>query len=637
MSGWICIAVCYSVMGWIASPKRFAGSQRRYGIAQQCRLAMTTLLNLQQCPIAHLIKEKSMHSFKFDKIFIKDLWRLIKPYWTSDDKWKAWSLLLLQLGCSIIGVRIGVSLNQLNKEFFDALQNFNQTVLFTSLIHIIALIAASLLIYGYSFYFHGVLSIRWRRWLTKYYLDKWLTHHRHYSLQFASHPIDNPDQRISEDLDKFSESTLLMFFTISEATMRLASFGYILWQLSGTIRIPIYYFSFSLPGYLFWGAILYASLGSFIINFIGKRLSTLDYLQQKFNADFRFALVRLRESSEQIALHAGETSENMKFKQLFKNIYSNFIDITTLKKRLMFFTSGYNSTSYFLGIFFAIPLYLQKKIQLGGVMQISSAFNVTINALSIFLNSFNTITEWRAVIYRLTEFEQSVNHSHAIQINIKSHNQQFIETHHLSLSLPDQTILLDNIHFKFNVGESYLLKGPSGIGKSTLLRALAGVWPYGSGEIIFPLGKKICFLPQKPYLPLGSLKEILLYPGNNVETHQNEDQLQNVLQLVGLHQLQNQLHLVKNWSKELSLGEQQLLVLARLFLRTPDIVFLDESTSALDESSETSIYQKIKSHMPKITLITVGHRLNLELLHDHIILLSNDHRPLYSILHLANY
>lgn len=562
-------------------------------------------------------------NLKFDKQFFRDFWQLVKPYWTSEEKWSAFTLLALNIVGTIVGVRISVALNDINKNIFDAIQNFNKELLTRSLIYYIVILGALLLVYGYAFYFNGLLSIRWRRWLTKNYLEKWLHNQNHYRMQLHNQNVDNPDQRISEDLEKFPDTTLSVIFMFFQSSLTLLSFGYILWGLSGNLSIPIGSFHIVIPGYLVWGALLCGIFGTLITGWIGKKLASLDYQQQFYNADFRFSLIRLRESSEQIALHQGEPAENDKFNYLFSRIFNNFMNITSLRKRLMFFTSGYNIGAHFIGTLLAIPLYFQKKIQFGGMMQITGAFSSVISGFSMLVNGFSLFAEWRAVVSRLTEFNESMDTAQINQFNIaiNKHDCNDIVIENLKLNLPDGKTLINNINLTLHSGTTFLLSGKSGLGKSTFLRALSGLWPYGEGQIQIPKNKKIVFLPQKPYLPLGSLKEALMYPNNQ---NINDDALHNVLDICELTKFQCRLDEIKNWSQELSLGEQQLIAFARIFLNKPDVIFLDESTSALDERLESKIYESLQKSLPDATIISIGHRSSLHQFHKTIITLASN-------------
>jgi len=572
---------------------------------------------------------------KFNRQFFRDFWLLLKPYWSSEEKWRAFALLGASVLCIIIGVRASIAVNTFNKDFFNALQNFDKAALINSLLHFSVIVVVFVCAYGYAFYFNGLLSVRWRRWLTENCLKKWLDNHTHYHMQLKHNSVDNPDQRISEDLEQFPELTLSVFSMLFRSSLTLISFGYILWNLSGSLSIPVGAHHIVIPGYLFWGSLLYTVLGTWIVGLIGKKLAGLDYQQQRFNADFRFSLARMRETGEQIALYQGESAELNKFDLLFGRIFNNYTTLLRLRKRLMFFTNGYDVASLVFGIFLAVPLYLQKKIQLGGMMQISSAFGQVIGAFSVLINGFGLFAQWRAVIFRLTEFNQSINRYSVVSsgINVKEHHGNDIVIQHLKLSLPDGRLLLDDINLVLPLGGSFLLSGRSGLGKSTLLRALAGLWLYGEGQIALPKNKKLFFLPQKPYLPLGSLKEVLVYPHN---CDIDDRILVEALKLCALAKFEHRLTEVRNWAQELSLGEQQLIAFARIFVSKPDIIFLDEATSALDELTEAQVYRSIRKMLPQATIVSVGHRNSLSQFHEQLITLAkHEHSAVSSKSELA--
>ena len=558
---------------------------------------------------------------KFDKQFARDFWRLLKPYWKSEEKWSAWGLLSLNIVFTIAQVRASVALNGLNRDFFNAMQTFNTSALLTALWQIVAIIAVILICFGYGFYFNQLLSVRWRRWLTKNYLKRWLADHTHYHLRVLNHNIDNPDQRISEDLDEFPSTTLGLFFMVFQSTLTLASFGYILWGLSGSLTIPMGSIHLVIPGYLCLAALLYALLGTWVTSSIGKKLSRLNYQLQQYNADFRFSLVRLREASEQVALCRGEAVEDGKFHKLFSKIFNNYVDMAEVKKRLMFFINGYANTASIFGLVISLPMYFAKKIQLGVVVQISGAFSAVIGALSIVVENFSAFASWRSVIHRLAEFNRSMDSlsQSSSKITVREHGSQDIVIDKLNLVTPDGRILMQEINLVFGAGQTTLLSGATGLGKSTFLRAMAGIWPYGEGQIHLPQDANIMFLPQKPYLPLGSLREVLLYPNH---ANESDEVLDELLALCGLKKLQHRLDENENWAHELSLGEQQLIAFARIFLNKPDVVFLDESTSALDEEMELKMYEKLRICLPNATIISVGHRSSLQKFHERQVPLS---------------
>src|SRR3990167_1912268 len=404
--------------------------------------------------------------------------------------------------------------------------------------------------------------------------------------------IKTRDQRISEDLDFFPVLTIGLYHGFLSALLNLISFSIILWNLSS--NFPIHFLRFEVPGYLFWTAFFYAVIGTVLTIKIGRWLPFLNYMQQQYNANFRFGLVRVREFNEQIALFGGQNTEEKFLEKNFSFIFSNFLKIIKL------------------------PLFFAKKIKFGGLTQISSAFGEVISALSFFIVAFFDIANWHAVIYRLTEFEHRMQladkHESLEHIEIKKDpGQTDLQCKQVMLYLPTREVLLENFNFTIHQGDHVLIMGETGSGKSTLLRFLGGIWPYGRGEIILPQVSML-FLPQRPYFPLGSLKEALAYPGNADESSPKEMKL--VLQACDLGVLTERLEEVNYWSKELSLGEQQKLAFARVLLQKPAWVFLDEATSALDSRSESRMYELFKKHLPALTLVSVGHRESLVAWHE---------------------
>ncbi len=552
----------------------------------------------------------------YNREFFKRFWFLIKPYWTSEEKWKAYGLLSLITFGIIFQVMVNVQVNRFYKTFYDAIQEMNARVVLLSIFQFSLIVTAYLLVAGYSAYFTGRLTIHWRRWLTQHYLNHWLKKNNFYRMEVLNLSIDNPDQRISEDLDFFPVLTIGLYHGFLSALLNLISFSIILWNLSS--NFPIHFLRFEVPGYLFWTAFFYAVIGTVLTIKIGRWLPFLNYMQQQYNANFRFGLVRVREFNEQIALFGGQNTEEKFLEKNFSFIFSNFLKIIKLQLYLNFFRNGYMQIANIIGACAALPLFFAKKIKFGGLTQISSAFGEVISALSFFIVAFFDIANWHAVIYRLTEFEHRMQladkHESLEHIEIKKDpGQTDLQCKQVMLYLPTREVLLENFNFTIHQGDHVLIMGETGSGKSTLLRFLGGIWPYGRGEIILPQVSML-FLPQRPYFPLGSLKEALAYPGNADEFSPKEMKL--VLQACDLGVLTERLEEVNYWSKELSLGEQQKLAFARVLLQKPAWVFLDEATSALDSRSESRMYELFKKHLPALTLVSVGHRESLVAWHE---------------------
>jgi putative ATP-binding cassette transporter len=552
---------------------------------------------------------------------MRDAWRIAKPYWASEEKWSAWGLLLAVVALNLGTVYISVRINEWNNAFFDALQAFNGGEFFRQIVIFCFLAALAIIMSVYALYLNQMLQIRWRRWLTRRYLSFWLADRAYYHLQLRS-STDNPDQRIAEDLNQFTSYVLSLSLGLLTSVVSLISFLIILWRLSGPLQIPLGSLGIAhIPAYLVWVALLYAGVGTWLTIKIGRPLVPLNFARQRFEADFRFSLVRMRENAESIALYGGERVELNLFDERFKSVFENFWQIMKRQKSLTWFTIGYAQVAIIFPIVAVAPRYFAKQIQLGGLMQVVNAFSSVQSSLSFIITSYTEIAAWQAVTERLSGFEARMQ-----AIRETSHESQQIEfrgaevslaVDKLDLDLPDGTPLLGGIEFTLDRGEAMLISGPTGAGKSTLLRAIAGLWPFGSGEIGIGEGSML-FLPQRPYLPLGTLASALLYP-NSEKNHATEARLAAVLEEVGLGRFARELRTVDNWSQRLSLGEQQRLAFARVLLARPPLLFLDEATSAVDEPSEARLYGLLRTVPWQPTIVSVGHRSSLHRFHDHVL------------------
>ncbi len=560
---------------------------------------------------------------RFNQQFFRDFWTLIKPYWRSDDRKKASIYLIINLFCSFSGIYASVALNNITKTMFDALSAFNKPLLITSSLQFLAIAALVFFCAGYGSYFSGLLSMRWQKWLTHQNINHWLGSHNHYKMNWLSEKIDNPDQRITEDLGALPALTLKIFFLLLNSIGSFVSFSIILWGLSSHFPLIIGNHHFMVPGYLFFSATLYGILGLWLMGIIGKKLSELEYRQQLFTADFRSRLVRIREFGEQISLYRGEKVEQGKLDLLFTRIYENFLRANHLRKNLLFFTIGFEILTQIVGIFLAMPLFLAKKVQYGGMMQISGAFVSVVRAFSNIMDAFGSLAELKAVVFRLTEFHKAMDAAQDFQqdgLVVNATEDAAIHIEHLKIEHVNGQSMVELQDVKFFAPYRYLITGVSGLGKSTLLKTILGLWPYAIGSISRPASDDIFMLPQRSYLPNGSLREVLSYPHGDIFS---DEQLNYWLKEVGLDLLVNRLDEQANWSMILSLGQQQLIGFIRLFLQKPQIILLDESTSALDEINQQKMYNLMKQLFPNCCMISIGHRSSLKPLHDYQLRMDN--------------
>ena len=554
--------------------------------------------------------------------FLRQAWDLAWPYWKSEEKWSAIGLLAAVVALNLITVGLNVRFNTWYNDFYNTLQEYDwaqfrrQLAIFGVLAFLFIVVAV------YSLYLRQILHIRWRRWLTDRFLRNWLGNQSYYRLQLNQVTTpDNPDQRISDDLDRFATITLALSLGLLSSFVTLVSFLSILWTLSGALTIPLGGgAAIHIPGYMVFAALIYAVGGTLLTRWIGYPLIQLNFDQQRYEADFRFSMVRLRENAENVAFYGGEARELDSFQARFARIIANWWGIIKRRKKLTWFTTGYTQLAIIFPLMVAAPRYFAKAIQLGGLMQIVSAFGQVQEALSFIISSYTEIAEYQSVVRRLSGFQERLNEIAADRevpqpIEIERHGPG-VEVDMLDLNLPDGQLLRTNISLAASPGESLLITGASGLGKSTLMRAIAGLWPFGRGRIRVTDGRCL-FLPQRPYLPLGTLADALVYPHSAREPPR--DSLVDALRAVGLPELVDHLDEEANWALRLSIGEQQRLAFARVLLARPEVVFLDEATSALDEAAEMTLYRVLRDASWRPTIVSVGHHGSLRRFHDVVV------------------
>lgn len=563
-----------------------------------------------------------MQRFNLTRQFFRDVWYLTKSYWQSEEKKKAFFL----LGC-IIALTLGVVymlvlLNQWNNSFYSALQNYDAKKIFDELIHFSWLAAIYILLAVYSYYLQQTLILNWRRWLTTRFIDIWLQNKTYYNLQMFGKDTDNPDQRISEDVRQFVEMTLSFGIGILKAFCTFASFVVILYNLSGSLSFTFMGKTWTINGYMLWASLIYSVIGTYITHIVGRKLVKINFIQQKYEADFRFSMIRLRESAESVAFYRGEAQEGSVFKQRFKMLLDNFWKLVNKQKQLVFLNSGYSQIAIIFPFVVAMNRYLTKEVTLGGLMQVASAFGRVQDSLSYFVDMYSSIAQWQAVVMRLTYFGR---HMHEVsQQAERFHVERFaaadaVKVSNMQINLPDGKPLLENITFTLHPGHNVLIKGVSGSGKSTLLRAISGIWPFVDGKIFLPERDKLMFIPQKPYLPLGTLRAALNYPGNKPI---DDTELIYLMDLCQIGYLKDKLDLEADWSHVLSVGEQQRLAFVRAHIQQPQWLFLDEATSALDEDTEATMYSLLQERLTQTTVVSVGHRSTLNKYHELVLRLN---------------
>ena len=554
-----------------------------------------------------------MQSSQPKAAFWPAFWALAKPYWVSEARRKGVILLCSVVGFTLALVWVEVQFNDWNKGFYDTFEHKDRLGFYLELGRFAFLAVLFIVLAVYKQYLQQMLMIEWRSWLTDTYLQDWLDGQAYYRLQLLDRGTDNPDQRIADDLNGFVDLTLSLSLGLLSAIVTLVSFVGILWVISGPLEVG----GVTIPGYMVWVALLYAIAGTWLTHLIGQPLIGMNFARQRVEADFRFALVRLRENSEGVALYRGEAGELAGFKARFADVIAKWWAIMQKQKQVTWFTAFYAQLAIIFPFVVSAPRYFSGAAPLGSIFQTASAFGQVQGALSWFIGAYPSFANWRATVERLTGFTQALARARAEADRLDGDRLEGedagLTLEHLVISLPQGSPLLGDTSLRLAPGESVFVTGPSGSGKSTLFRSIAGIWPYWQGRILLPKGARLLFLPQKAYLPIGTLKNAIAYPAQADAV--SDAEVTEALVAVGLGALQGDLARDENWGQVLSGGEQQRVAFARALINRPEWLFLDEASAALPEQAQAEMYSLMRERLPQTTLVSIGHRESLAQFH----------------------
>lgn len=537
--------------------------------------------------------------------------KLLKPFWLDKNQWQNCLLLILMMTFALSIIRISVWITNWNKDFYDALATFNGAIMPKLILEFVFYMILIVTCVVCGNWLRKVLVFRWREHLTNQFQNAWLSHHQHYHLQNTHHQIDNPDQRIAEDIYLLTDRSIDLFKYFIMNIAKLIAFVTILWHLSGIQTLQLGQTTIQVHGYLVWVALIYSIICTLLMHWLGHHLQTINIERQHREADYRAGLLRVREYSEQIALYQGESHEDLRLKNYFQSIKHNWRDLINREFKVEIFSAAYLRISLFIPIFATLPMYLARTMTFGDVMQARSAFSNVQDGFGWFMDYYKRLIEWAAIVERLATFQAALNNSPAtphIQQTQSNNRPPKIHIQDLNIYTPQGRNLFQHFNLNIHGNQWLLIDGQSGIGKSTLLKTIAGLWQHHQGSIQIQ-SQSTLFLPQKPYLPIGSLRSVLCYP--NTQTSDTET-LQHTLIDVGLANLINELDHISDWQKRLSGGEQQRISLARVLLQKPQLIFLDEATNQLDSESALILMHKLKSALPNSLCIGITHQENIK-------------------------
>jgi putative ATP-binding cassette transporter len=543
--------------------------------------------------------------------FARRLGRLTRLYWASPDAGRGALLLALAIALELATVYGNFALADAQRRIYDALQDRVAAAFFSGVALFAGIVLTFVLVSTYRIYVRQTLEIRWRAWLTNHLLEDWISPHACCQMELVGAHADNPDQRIAEDVRSYVASALGLSLSLLAALATLVSFAGLLWRMSGAWPVRIAGAEFAVPGFMMWVAFAYAAIASWITHRVGRRLVPINYDRLRFEADFRFGLVRFRENAEAVGLAGGEEFEQRSAVARFGSIVANWWELIRAQRNLTLATTGIGQLNGVVPLLVAAPGYFLGSLTLGRVAQAGIAYGQVSGALVWFVNAYQEIASWRASIERLLTFTEAMDTARARLarpggLRVEPSERDAVQIEDLELALPDGHALLDGGSASIAAGERVAVVGPSGAGQTTLFRALAGRWPFGRGHIAMPPAAQTMFLSQQPYLPIATLRAALSYP--SPEGTFSDEKIRDALGLFDLGDLAEQLDRTEHWEKRLSAGEQQRLALARALLHEPHWLFLDDATAALDEEAERRVYELLGERLPNAALVSIAHR-----------------------------
>ncbi len=557
---------------------------------------------------------KKNKKIKVSKSEFKDCWQLIKPWWISEEKWIARALFLLVFLLDLAIVGIGAWLTYWNKNFFNAFTEYNQNLVWSLMFEALIIATCGITAEAMRTWLYQTLQMKWRKWITDVYLKKWLNKNKFYHIE-TNHEIDNADQRISEDLKDMPEIALHLSLGFFSNLVKLITYSIIIWGISGTLSLLVFGVEINIPGYMLWISIIYAIVASIILEKRGRRMVAVEYEQQIHESDFRFQMMRIRENSTQIAISDGGRVEEKLLKRLFSKIETNWDCYKRYTRRITIIEKGYTEFGILLAYLIIIPRYFAKQITLGSIMQLTMCFTNVRVGFAWFIFQYKRLTSLRSMCHRLSELYHKINMDITHDIIFEQNNDDTLKVEKLKLSLVSGKIITNIHNLEITSGSRWLIRGQSGAGKTTFLKALAGIWVFGEGKIHLPKCNMM-FLPQETYLPLGSLRTALCYPESTDKF--TDAMCREALEKCRLKQYISNLDDDDiTWSHKLSPGEKQRLAFAKCLLLRPGYLFLDEATSALDNQMEEDLYTQLIEELPQTTIISVAHRKTIDKFHNH--------------------